>query len=141
LGQIETLLNYFMLILGPCALIYGIFSTIQTGAFIRRSVEVDGEVVRLERSQNRGRYGYTYAPIFTFNTIEGVAYNVTSGVGSSPAGFSKGDSVLVRYDPANPEDARIHSLFQTWGSSALSGIVGLAFIYFAGKAFGFLHFL
>jgi hypothetical protein len=69
-----------------------------------------------------------------------MAYTVTSDVGSSPAGFSIGDSVKVRYDPANPQIARIHSFFQTWGTPFLSGAVGLSFVYFACRAFGFLHF-
>ena len=92
MGQTDTFFSYLFLMAGPCALVYSIFSIVQTRGFIRRSAEVTGEVVRLERSTDRGRYGYTYAPVFTFMTLEGMEYTVTSDVGSSPAGFNVGDS-------------------------------------------------
>jgi hypothetical protein len=117
MGQLDTLLNCVLLVVGPCAFVYSVVSMMQTKAFIRRSVEVNGEVVRLERSQDRGRYGYTYAPVFSFTSMDWMAHLVASDVGSSPAGFDVGDSVRVRYDPANPETARIHSFFQTWGTA------------------------
>jgi Protein of unknown function (DUF3592) len=140
MGQLDTLLDYVFLIVGSCAVVYSLVSIAQTSAFIRRSVEVDGEVIQLERSQDRDRYGYTYAPVFTFTAMDGSMHTVTSDVGSSPPGFSIGDSVRVRYDPANPENARIHSFVQIWGSPILSGVIAVCFIYFACKAFGFLHF-
>jgi hypothetical protein len=140
MAQLDTLLDYLFLSLGPCAVLYSIVSIVQVGAFIRCSAEVDGEVVRLEQSQSRGRYGYTYAPVFSFTSIDGLTHTVTSEVGSSPAGFDVGDSVRVRYDPANPQTARIHSFFQTWGGPLLSGLVGLCFTLYACKALGFLHF-
>ena len=100
MGQLDTFLNDLFLVVGPCAVVYSIVSTVKTEAFIRRCIEVNGEVIRLERSKNRGRYGYTYAPVFTFTTMEGVTHTVTSDVGSSPAGFDEGDPVRVRYDPS-----------------------------------------
>jgi hypothetical protein len=142
MAQLDMLLDYLFLFLGPCAVVYSIVSIVQVGAFIRCSAEVDGEVVRLEQSQSRGRYGYgyTYAPVFSFTSIDGLTHTVTSDVGSSPAGFDVGDSVRVRYDPANPQTARIHSFFQTLGGPLLSGLVGLCFTLYACKALGFLHF-
>jgi hypothetical protein len=140
MGQLETLLNYMFLVVGPCAVVYSIVSIMRTRSFIRRSVEVNGEVIRLERSPDRGRYGYTYAPVFSFTSADGVMHTVTSDVGSSPAGFDVGDSVRVRYDPADPQTARIHSFFQTWGTCFLSAAVGVAFTWFACKSFGFIYF-
>jgi hypothetical protein len=140
MGQFDTVLDKVFLIFGPCAVVYAAVSMVRTHNFIRRSVEVDGEVLRLDRSRSRGRYGYTYAPVFTFKTPDDIAHTVTSDVGTSPAGFEVGDSVRVRYDPANPESARIHSFFQTWGSSVLSAVIGVAFTLFACNALGYLHF-
>ena len=139
MGQTSTLWAYVFLIIGPCALVYSIFSIVQTRGFIRRCTEVPGEVIRLEQSEDRGRYGYTYAPVFTFTTLEGMKYTVTSDVGSSPSDFSIGDSVRVRYDSANPENARIHSFFQTWGLAVISGAISVGFIGFGAKLLGLLH--
>jgi hypothetical protein len=78
MGQSDTLLDYLFLVVGPCAVVYSIVSTVQTRTFIRRSVEVNGDVIRLERSKDRGRYGYTYAPEFSFTSTDGVMHTVTS---------------------------------------------------------------
>ena len=141
MGQLDTLLGYVFLVAGPCALVYSIVSIVQTRTFLSRSREVSGEVVRLERSQDSGQFGYTYAPVFSFTALDGLTHTVTSDVGSSPASFSEGDFVRVRYDPADPQDARIHSFFQTWGAPVISGFVGVIFIFFACRTFGFMHFV
>jgi Protein of unknown function (DUF3592) len=65
---------------------------------------------------------------------------VTSTISSSPAAFSVGESVRVRYDPANPEDARIHKFFEIWGATVIFGIVGAAFIAFGLYGLGLLQF-
>jgi hypothetical protein len=131
MGQFETLLNRVFLVVGPCSLVYSIVSLIRTQSFIRRSVEVSGEVVRLERSRSRGRYGYTFAPVFTFTSVDGKLYTVTSDVGTNPATFDVGDSVEVRYDPADPHSARINTFFQVWGMAAICAALGIAFTCFA----------
>ena len=140
MGPFETFLNCIFLVVGPCAAVYSVVSFVQTRRFILRSVEVDGEVVRLERSKDRGRYGYTYAPVFSFTAADGGSYTVTSDVGSSPAGFDVSDRVRVRYDPSNPNSARIHTFFQTWAGSAISAGVGVLFTGFACKAIVFPYF-
>jgi len=131
MGQFDNLLNRVFLVVGPCAVFYSIVSTMRTRFFIRRSVEVSGEVVRLERSRSRGRYGFTYAPVFTFSTESGEIYTVESDVGTSPACFDVGDPVRVRYDPAHPDSAKINTFFQTWGTAAIYAAVGLGFTCFA----------
>ena len=79
MAQLDTLLDYLFLSLGPCAVVYSIVSIVQVGAFIRCSAEVDGEVVRLEQSQSRGRYGCTYAPVFSFTSIGGLTHGDVGG--------------------------------------------------------------
>jgi hypothetical protein len=140
MDQFTQIYCYALSVIGPCALVFSIVSIFRTRNFIRRSSEVSGKVIRLERSKTRDRYGYEYAPVFSFTTAEGKSCTVTSDVSSSPPGFSIGESVRVRYDPVNPENARIHTFFQTWGIAVISGIVGLAFIGVGGgKLLGILH--
>ncbi len=139
MDQVSEILDLVLLFAGPCLLVFSVVSVIRTRGFLLRSVEVNGEVVRLERSKDRDRYGYTYAPVFSFTAADGETHTVTSDVSSSPPGFSEGEPVRVRYDPANPEDARIHSFFQTWGTSVIFGAVGVGFVGFACKALGLLH--
>jgi hypothetical protein len=123
--QIWRILGFVALCASPCSIIYSVISFFRTRSFLLRSVEVDGEVVRLERSKDRDRYGYTYAPVFAFTAADGKSYTVTSDAGSSPPGFAEGESVKVRYEPENPENARIHTLFQTWGAALMGAFGGV----------------
>jgi hypothetical protein len=65
---------------------------------------------------------------------------VTSDVWSSPADFGVGESVRVRYDPANPQDARIHAFWETWGTVVIPGVVGAIFVIGGSKLLGLLPF-
>jgi hypothetical protein len=112
MDQIFKILGVVALCASPCSIAYSIFSIFKTRSFLLHSVEVDGEVVRLERSKTRDQYGYTYAPVFTFTSADGKGYTVTSDAGSSPPGFTEGQSVRVRYESESPENARIHTLFR-----------------------------
>jgi hypothetical protein len=123
----------------PCSIAYSIFSIFKTRSFLLHSVEVDGQVVRLERSKTRDEYGYSYAPVFAFTAADGKSYTVTSDLSSSPPGFSEGEPVKVRYDPKTPENARIHTLFQTWGAAimgAFGGVFLLIWGWFVLRRFG-----
>jgi hypothetical protein len=134
-----SMLGLLALGASPCAVVYAGFSYFRTKDFIARSVEVGGEVVRLERSKYRDKYGYTYAPVFSFTAEDGKDHEVTSKVSSSPAGFAVGDAVRVRYDPANPADARIHTVLQTWGTTIIAGFGGIFLLVWGCAARGYFR--
>jgi hypothetical protein len=135
LDQIWELIDVMFAVGGPVLIVYGIASFIHTRYFVRQCAETSGEVIRLERSQYPDEYGYSYAPVFSFTAADGRSFTVTSKVSSSPPGFAEGEQVRVRYDPSNPNDARIHTFFQTWGTAVIPLLVGLGFL-----AFGLYHF-
>jgi hypothetical protein len=137
----DQIIDFVLLAIGPCAIVYSFVAFFRTRVFLRTSIEVAGEVIRLERSKDCDQYGYTYAPVFTFTAKDGTEHTVTSDVGSSPAGFSEGDSVRVRYEPGNPQDARIHSFFQTWGIVVISGTVGVGFVAFGCNQLGLVRLM
>ena len=140
MDQLSKIWTLVSLSAGPCALVFCFVSIIRTKGLIRRSTEVTGEVIRLERSKSDGRFAsYDYAPVFSFTAADGNSYTVTSEVSSNPPGFSVGESVRVRYGPANPQNARIHSFFQTWGAAVISGAIGVGLIGFGCKLLGLLH--
>jgi hypothetical protein len=137
LDQFSKILGLVLLAIGPCALVYSVVAFVRTRGFIRRSVEVTGEVIRLERTSSGGRNSFMdYAPVFSFTALDGSAHTVTSDVSSSPPDFGVGESVRVRYDPANPQSAKIHSFFQTWGAAVISGLVGAGFVAVGWKFSG-----
>jgi hypothetical protein len=141
LDQFKEIYSFVLLCLGPCGVVYSIISLFRTRAFLLQSVEVNGEVIRLVHSTDRaGATSYeSYAPVFSFKVAGGRTYTVTSKISSSPADFSVGDPVRVRYDPANPEDARIHTFFQTWGGAITFGVIGIGFFAFGCYMLGSLH--
>jgi hypothetical protein len=140
LGQIGKLIDFSLLILGPVLLVYAVISYFRTKRFVSNSVEVEGVVVRMERTYSGSRFAtYDYAPVFSFTAGDGREYTLTSDIASSPPGFFVGEHIRVRYDPANPDKARIHTFFQTWGQTAISGLVGLGFLGVGLYQLGFLR--
>src|SRR5512143_1071560 len=68
-----------------------------------------GTVVELvHRSTTGGRTGI-YCPVVEFNVPPGQTIRFTSDFGSRPAGHRVGQSVNIRYDPADPQKAEIES--------------------------------
>jgi hypothetical protein len=103
---------------------------------------VTGEVIRQKRSKRKGGR-FAYAPVFSFSAADGRTYTVTSNVSSYPSDFSVGVSVRVRYDPANPQNARIHTFNQTWGVAVNAGItaviLAVVLVSFYPKLLELLH--
>lgn len=79
--------------------------------------------------------GKSYAPIVEFRPASGTPARFTSQLGSNPPAFSVGERVRVRYDPANPQDARIDQYWQIWFLPTAFGAFGAPFL-FGGIAFG-----
>jgi hypothetical protein len=142
MDQFNRMIDLLLLCAGPCLFVYSAVAFFRTRSFLRCSIEVAGEVIRLEHSTDRtGTTTYeNYAPVFSFTAVDGKRHTVTSDVWSSPADSSVGEAVRVRYDPPNPEGARIHTLLQTWGTTVIPGVVGVAFVAFGCWQLGLLHF-
>ncbi len=84
-----------------------------------------GTVVELVlRSTTPGRTGI-YCPVVEFTTTAGERIRFTSDFGSRPASHKIGQTVNVRYDPADPQKAEIESGMTTWLSSLILGFMGL----------------
>lgn len=141
MDQVREWINLLFVLVGTGSSIWSVFSFIRTCLFIRSSAEAEGRISRLDRtSTGGGTYGqYDYAPIFFFKAEDGKTYTVTSQVTSNAPNFGIGEQVRARYDPANPEDARIHTSFQTWGTTVALGVAGVVFISIGIDQLGFLH--
>ena len=125
----QTYLQFAGIAIGVGCLIWSVISYFRITSFLRQCTETRGEVIRLERTGSSGEFsGYDYAPVFQFQTVSEELVTVTSEISSSPAGFAVGQRVLVRYDPANPSDAKIHTIFQTWGDFVIPAAVGIIFL-------------
>jgi Protein of unknown function (DUF3592) len=102
-------------------------------------VAATGTVVELTR-QNTTR-GYILCPVVEFTIPSGEKIRFTSEFGSRPASHAIGQSVAVRYDPADPQKAEVESAMSLWlvplimvFMGVIAGCLSVAFLGF--YAFG-----
>jgi hypothetical protein len=86
-------------------------------------VATTGTVVELTR-QNTTR-GYILCPVVEFTIPSGEKIKFTSEFGSRPASHTVGQSVAVRYDPADPQKAEVESTMSLWLVPLIMGFMGL----------------
>ena len=123
---------------GLASIAFGIYSIPGTISLVINSETTEGTVVDVsQRPQMEG--GPTYAPTVTFVTKDGRSIKFTSNVSSGSWKDRIGESVTVRYDLADPANARIDSLSQLWGGSIIPIGLGLAFVFGSRWFFGDEH--
>lgn len=86
-------------------------------------VAATGTVVELTR-KNTTR-GYILCPVVEFTIPSGETIRFTSEFGSRLAGHTIGQSVAVRYEPADPQKAEIESTMSLWLVPLIMGFMGL----------------
>ena len=86
-------------------------------------VPATGSVVELTHRYTGGRGGI-YCPVVEFSLPSGETIRFTSDFGSRPASHQIGQSVDVRYDPADPHKAEILSGMSTWLVPAILVFMG-----------------
>lgn len=95
--------------------------------FVNTAWTADGVVVDLLPVDSDG--STLYKPLVRFVTDRGQEVVFSTNSSSNPPGFSVGEKVEVFYQPANPTEAKINTVFQLWGGPLIIG--GLGSIFFA----------
>lgn len=101
--------------------------------FANASETAVGTVIEVSASQdcdrrnNRRECDDVYRPTITYTTASGEEITFTSNAASSDWNFPIGTEVNVRYDPANPQGARMDGWFSSWGAPTIVGGVGIVF--------------
>jgi hypothetical protein len=86
-------------------------------------VATTGAVVELTQ-QNTAR-GYILCPVVEFTIPSRERIRFTSEFGSRPASHSIGQSIAVRYDPADPHKAEVESAMSLWLVPLIMVFMGL----------------
>lgn len=81
-----------------------------------------GKVVSLTRQD--GDQARAQAPLVEFKTPKGDTVQVQSTHFTDPPSYTVGQSVEVRYDPRNPQNAAINVFVELWGLTAALGAFG-----------------
>jgi len=132
-------MSYFFLVIGLGMGGMALNMTYKRITFLLRTRKTYGRVVGWEErpgfvAGHRVLSVTYYFPEVAFEASDGVERRVTSPAGwESTARQSIGDRVGVRYDPRNPDDARVDAIVHLWSPPA-------AFLLIAGAAlFAFIH--
>jgi hypothetical protein len=91
--------------------------------WLSRSQVAKGTVIELVSRYDSD--GSTYRPRVQFKARDGSEHEFLRSYGSSPAGFTEGESVLVAYD-ASTYEGRILTFGQRFGFATVLIILGLA---------------
>jgi hypothetical protein len=95
-------------------------------SFLFRTRKTFGTLVSWHEESNptrRARMTDYYAEL-EFEAADGSKHQVRSATGSSSPTQRIGGRYPVRYDPENPDDARMDTLFDYWAAPALISLLG-----------------
>ena len=103
------------------------FFLARTRTFLRAAVDTTGTIVDLlESSGSEG--GTTYSAVVRFHTADGREIQWTETMASNPPAGQRGDQLAMKYDPANPQKARIAKASRLWFMPAFFGGMGALFL-------------
>ena len=88
-----------LMTLGLGFLLFAVFKLQQRARLYRTGIATEGVVIRLVREGHRNP---AYYPVVRFLTPEQKWITARYNVGTRPASFAEGDSVQLRFDPADP---------------------------------------
>jgi len=122
----------FGIFLGVAVILLAVagFSTYRVLGRLAGEASAQGTVVRLAVYTDSGGYEYYY-PVVAFNVPGQGVMTVEMPEGSRPAAYQVGQVVSLRYEAAQPEQARIQSLtglLDLWFVPLVTGFLGVAFL-------------
>jgi hypothetical protein len=97
---------------------------VKAWTFASSAREVEGTVIRIDRSELRGRS--SFRPIVSYQ-INGKAFQLKSDIGTSHQAYRVGEKVTVLYKPENPARGRIKSFSELWALPLIFGVIGTVF--------------
>ena len=122
------LVGVLFVLIGIAVLISGAAAAVKQSRKAARSVAATGTVVDLvKRVFNPGSAG-VYCPVVDFTTATGQPVRFESQFGTMPASYRVGQSIAVRYDPADPQKAEVDSATANWFVPGCTIAMGLLFL-------------
>jgi Protein of unknown function (DUF3592) len=120
------LVGAIFLVIGVVLFAIGGFLWMRTRRFLETAVDTTGVIVDLlESSGSDG--GTVYQAVVEFQTREGQTVRWTESMASSPAAGDVGDQLPMKYNPDDPNEARIARAFRMWFVTMLLSGMGLMF--------------
>lgn len=104
-------------VIGSILLYWTYLAFSKTARFLRRSLKVQGQVVRYEEKMeqpSRGSPYKMYYPVIDFRAQAGQQRSFTAASGNIEPLYEIGETVRVVYDPSNETEVKIYSLVGLW---------------------------
>ncbi len=118
-----------IILIGLVFLLFGSYNIFSTIIKIRGFTQASGQVTNIIHIQQIGqRVNNYYYPEITFKTTSGQVTNFIYYKSFDPTGYQIGEIVPVIYNPQNPTNALINSLFDLFFWPSISFIIGIASI-------------
>jgi hypothetical protein len=124
----QLLVGLIFTVLGASFLTMGLGMALWTAHFLSRSVSAQGTVVQMRAVQDAKTHTETYAPVIGFVARDGHSYTVDSHSSSNPPSYVVGEMVRVLYDPEDPAEGKIDSVWQVWGIAIVFSALGSLFL-------------
>lgn len=122
------LVGVLFVLIGIAILISGAVGAVKQARKSGRGVKANGTVVDLvSRVFNPGSAG-VYCPVVDFTTAAGQPVRFESQFGTMPASYRVGQSIALRYDPADPQKAEVDSATANWFVPGCTIAMGLLFL-------------
>lgn len=117
-------------IAGLIFIIVGVISYQNSKRLLQNGKKAKGKITDLVKRSGISNDGpvenYYYYPVISFQTPGGQPVSKELNFGSGPSRYSKGQNVVVIYDPEDPSNCNIHSKLQLFGLPVIFIIFGLA---------------
>ncbi len=121
------------LCIGLFVMAIGVFFAVGQYQFAQTAQQTMGEVTALIPQTDSD--GTTYAPELGY-MVNGQRYSLVSNYSSNPASYAVGDSVVVFYDPTNPDSAKMGTTVALYGGPVIAGGIGIVFVCIGGIMLG-----
>jgi Protein of unknown function (DUF3592) len=120
------LIGVIFLAVGLPMVLIAIYLIFRTRRFLRTAVSTTGVIVDLIASSG-SEGGTVYQAVVDFQTADGRTVRWTESMASSPAAGQPGEQIPMKYNPDNPEEARINRTFRMWFLPGLLIFLGVVF--------------
>jgi len=118
-------------LIGLAVLVAGVVAAVKQSRKSASGKKATGTVVNLvTRVFNAGSAG-VYCPVVDFTSATGHPVRFESQFGTMPASHHVGQTVAVRYDPADPQKAEVDSATANWFVPGCTIAMGLGFLLMA----------
>ena len=124
-----SMIGIVFAVVGVVLLAIGVKIYLSTKKFLATAVGAQGTVIEMVERTRRDREGDVstmWAPKVRFE-VAGKPIEFESSVGASPPRYKEGQTIDVKYDPQDPNNAKVASGSSYWTGPIILGGLGVIF--------------